>query len=183
MSKRIAILSCLRCGKKLKCPEDRLEQVIRGERKCPQCGGAFEILGGLRPEPEGDAERGEEVQTRKNALLNVRKRGDVAVVSFNTSRVRESAEVRQLEDEFVELVEGHGMTRIVLNFENLSFMSSSVIGVLVRLHRKATGEGGDVKLCSIEPQIYEVFKIMRLDRLFDIPSSEREALNAFQKAR
>ncbi len=183
MSKRIAILSCLRCGKKLKCPEDRLEQVIKGERKCPQCGGAFEILGGLRPEPERDAAAGEDVQTRKNALLKVRKRGGVALVSFKTSRVREPAEVRQLEDEFIELVDGLGMTKIVLNFENLSFMSSSVIGVLVRLYRKATSQGGDVKLCSIEPQIYEVFKIMRLDRLFDFPSSEREALKAFQKAR
>jgi anti-sigma B factor antagonist len=67
----------------------------------------------------------------------------------------------------------------VLNFSSVGFMSSAALGKLITLDKKVKAKGGVLKLCNIKPEIYEVFAITRLDRLFDIKKDESEALAAF----
>jgi anti-sigma B factor antagonist len=50
---------------------------------------------------------------------------------------------------------------------------------LITLDKKAKARGGSLKLCNIRPEIYEVFAITRLNRLFDIRDDEADALAAF----
>jgi anti-sigma B factor antagonist len=38
---------------------------------------------------------------------------------------------------------------------------------------------GKLVLCNIDPQIYEVFEITKLNRLFNIQKDEQAALQAF----
>ena len=59
------------------------------------------------------------------------------------------------------------------------FLSSAALGKLITLNRKLQSAGGKLVLCNIDPQIYEVFEITKLNKLFNIQKEEQAALQAF----
>jgi anti-sigma B factor antagonist len=61
-------------------------------------------------------------------------------------------------------------------------MSSAALGKLITLHNKAKAASGEARMCCIHPNIFEVFKITQLDRLFLIHSTREDALKAFGAA-
>jgi len=48
------------------------------------------------------------------------------------------------------------------------------------LNKKVKDAAGQLKLCCLRPEIGEVFKITRLDRVFDIRKDEASGLSAFK---
>ena len=52
--------------------------------------------------------------------------------------------------ELGSLIEG-GMKKIIVDCENLEYVSSYGLGVLVRLHTKMAKSGGDVRLFDVSP--------------------------------
>jgi anti-sigma B factor antagonist len=60
-------------------------------------------------------------------------------------------------------------------------MSSSMLGKLVQIHKKCKEFKVKLKLSGIKKEILEVFKITKLDKLFDIASDEAAARKAFLK--
>ena len=59
------------------------------------------------------------------------------------------------------------------------FMSSAALGKLITLHKKLTGVKGKLALCGISPQIFEVFAITKLDKIFKIHKDYQTALTSF----
>ena len=54
-----------------------------------------------------------------------------------------------------------------------------VVNVNLPLDKKVKANGGRLKLSNIRPEIYEVFAITKLNKLFDIKDDETDALAAF----
>jgi anti-sigma B factor antagonist len=69
--------------------------------------------------------------------------------------------------------------KLLLNFSSVDFLSSAALGKLITLDKKVKANSGSLKLSNIRPEIYEVFAITKLNRLFDIKSDEADALAAF----
>lgn len=111
--------------------------------------------------------------------LDVSEVGDVTVVHFRDQRIIEDLGIQEMGLELFHLVEAEDRKKLILNFSNVGFLSSAALGKLITLDKKVKKSGGVLKLCSIKPEIYEVFAITRLDRLFDIKGDEGEALAAF----
>ena len=111
--------------------------------------------------------------------LDVSEVGDVTVVHFRDQRIIEDLGIQEMGQELFHLVETEGRNKLVLNFSSVGFLSSAALGKLITLDKKVKTRGGVLKLCGIRPEIYEVFAITRLDRLFDIKEDESEALAAF----
>jgi anti-sigma B factor antagonist len=76
-------------------------------------------------------------------------------------------------------VEEGEKTRLLLNFQQVEFLSSAALGKLITLDKKVKARGGKMKLSNIRPEIYEVFAITKLNKLFDIKDDEADALAAF----
>ena len=72
-----------------------------------------------------------------------------------------------------------GRRKLLLNFNNVEYLSSAALGKLITLNKKLQAAGGRLILCNIDPQIYEVFEITKLDRFFNIQKEEQAALQAF----
>jgi anti-sigma B factor antagonist len=70
--------------------------------------------------------------------------------------------------------------QVALNLANLHVIRSTMIGVLINFQRKLKDAGGSVKLCCIDPDVLNVFNLTRMDQIFDIRKSERDAIDAFQ---
>ena len=122
-----------------------------------------------------------ELDTGGSSMLTITTHNDVGVVSFRTSRILDQSNVQQLGDELETLVKKHRLQKVVINFENIHYMSSAVMGKLVSLFKQLNAEGGDLRLCRISDSIYEIFKIMRFDKLFKICDTEDDAVIELMK--
>ncbi len=58
--------------------------------------------------------------------------------------------------------------RVVLDFSGVAFLSSGALGKLLTLDDQLKAAGGQLKLCNVRPEIYELFAISRLDWLIYI---------------
>jgi len=118
---------------------------------------------------------------KENALIMAAQVGDVTVVNFLTSQVLDELNVQQLGQELNDLVEKQYVTKLVINFSKIRFLSSAVLGKMISLNKKVAAQKGHMAFCHINPDIMEVFKITRLDKLISIFDDEDEAVKSVSK--
>jgi anti-sigma B factor antagonist len=112
--------------------------------------------------------------------LEVAEVGEVTVVRFVDRKILDEANIQELGVEMFKLVEQEKRKNLLLNFSNVEFLSSAALGKLITLDKKVKSNGGRLKLSNIRPEIYEVFAITKLNKLFDIKDDEADALAAFK---
>jgi anti-sigma B factor antagonist len=114
--------------------------------------------------------------------LKVADKLDVVVVSFSEAKILDEMTIRQIGEEFLKLTtEAAGDRKLLLNFDRVTFMSSAMIGHIMRLAQQAKDDKIKLKLCGIAPNIMEVFKLTKLDKVLEIYPTEAAALEAFGK--
>lgn len=189
------VVTCDTCGKKLKAP-DKYE----GKKgKCPTCGAAILVTRqaaapeaaaadatGPAPAPQAEAQPATAPNAGQAAagalkLLMMEKFGDFHIVRFATSRVLDGSNVEQLGQEFSHIINDLYAVKLIVNFEKVKYMSSAVLGKLITLNKMVAAEKGKLKFCCIHPSVMEIFKIMKLDKLFKIFESEEKAVESFGK--
>jgi anti-sigma B factor antagonist len=111
--------------------------------------------------------------------INASKVGDVTVVKFIDKKILDEASIQELGAELFSLVEHDNRKSILLNFTDVEFLSSAALGKLITLDRKVKAAKGRLKMSNIRPEIFEVFQITKLNKVFDIRSDEAEAISAF----
>ncbi|MHC4567202.1 MAG: STAS domain-containing protein [Planctomycetota bacterium] len=101
--------------------------------------------------------------------INVDYMGSATVVSFTDEKILEEKDISELQESIMSLVESDaGKIKLILDFGNVRFLSSAVLGLLIRISKRVHEREGRLKLCKINPKIYEIFKITRLTKTFDI---------------
>ncbi len=80
--------------------------------------------------------------------------------------------------ELIEAVRNEQPELLIVNFRRVSFLHSIAIGYVLQLKKLVESYGGDLRLCSLEPQLIETLAITRVDRLFRIHDTEKSALPA-----
>lgn len=114
-----------------------------------------------------------------NRRLEVSEVGEVTVVRFVDRKILDEASIQELGQELFRLVEQDARKRLLLNFSSVEFLSSAALGKLITLDKKVKANAGKLKLSNIRPEIYEVFAITKLNKLFDIKDDEADALASF----
>ena len=104
---------------------------------------------------------------------------DVTIVNFNQTAILDTVQIQQLGEELYELVDAQARRKVVLDFSNVKFLSSSALGVLITMQKKAKEIKGRLLLCGLKPDLRKVFKITSLEKLFEFFETEEQALNAF----
>jgi anti-anti-sigma factor len=99
---------------------------------------------------------------------------DVTLVTFEDENILEEQQIRKLERVLLPIVRQNEQKRLVLNFENVKFMSSSFLGLLVKIHKRVIETGGHLQLFNLDPKIHKVFEITQLVKVFDIVPPAQE---------
>src|SRR5262245_33184609 len=100
--------------------------------------------------------------------LEIETIGDVTVVRFTDKKLIDDQTIRLIGDQLCSLVDEQGRRKILLNFGNVEYLSSAALGRFIILHKKAIAAGRRLVLYHIDPQLYEVFAVTKLNKLFDI---------------
>ena len=111
--------------------------------------------------------------------LDVTEVGEVTIVRFRDRKIVEDINIQEWGAEMFGLVDTEKREKLLLNFSTVDFLSSAALGKLITLDKRVKATGGVLKLSNIRPEIYEVFTITKLNRLFDIKVDEADALAAF----
>ena len=96
---------------------------------------------------------------------------NMAIVTFLDTEILEEHQIRLLKDALDPVIEKNDDGETILNFSDVKFMSSSMLGLLVSVHKKIAELGGSLRLCNLEPSIAKVFEITQLNKIFKITDS------------
>jgi anti-anti-sigma factor len=76
--------------------------------------------------------------------------------------------------------EGHlragGRPEVVVDLLGVGFAGSAALGHFVALHRVARPKNGRLIFCNVDPTVFEVFKVSKLDPLFTFVTDRATAL-------
>ena len=103
------------------------------------------------------------------------------IITFTDEKILEEQDIEAIQESIASVIEQTERINLILDFCNVRFLSSAVLGLLIRVSKKVYERDGQLRLCNINPKIYEIFKITRLTKIFDIYSdiaSATESLSA-----
>lgn len=119
--------------------------------------------------------------TTKDSRLVVTEHEDhITQIEFVDRNILEESNIQQIGDEIAEIIDAKANPKILLSFENVEHLSSAALGTLITVNTKVKGKGGQLRLSNIDKQIYEVFVITKLNKLFQIHDGNEKALASFK---
>lgn len=101
------------------------------------------------------------------------------IVEFSDRKILDELCILEIQEELSRVVDQTPGIRLVLSFKNVEHLSSAALGMLITLRKKVEEGGGRLRLSDINPQIFEVFKITRLNKVFDIYPTIDKAREGF----
>jgi len=111
--------------------------------------------------------------------LDIEEINDVTIAKFLDKKILDETNIQIIGNQLFGLIDDDNRQKIILDFSNVEYLSSAALGKLITMDKKVKGARGKLRLCTIRPDIYEVFAITKLNKLFDIHDTQDQALEGF----
>jgi anti-sigma B factor antagonist len=112
--------------------------------------------------------------------LRATEQDGVTKIEFLDRNILDEANIQQIEEQITEIVERQTRPKILITFANVDHLSSAALGSLITLNNKIRARDGQLRLSNIDPQIYEIFVITKLNKLFQIHEDATAAMASFK---
>lgn len=119
------------------------------------------------------------LEAMSESRLRVSGNGGVTLIEFIDRNILDEANIQAINDEITGEIEKSTTPKLLISFSNVDHLSSAALGALITINNKIKEKAGELHLANIDPQIYEVFVITRLNKLFNIHDTTEEAHAAF----
>ena len=107
---------------------------------------------------------------------------EVLIVGFGVNKLLDQSDIANVAKALMATAtEAEKDQKILLSFQGVSFMSSAMLGRLVMFNKKCKQQDVKLKVCSISPEIFEIFKLTKMNKMFDIYADEKKAIESFDK--
>ncbi len=108
--------------------------------------------------------------------INRKDENDISIFSFeDEEQLLEPDYLR----ESIHSAIAEGQLKILIDFENIQYISSSALGCLVTAYRELQQHEGVLKLVNVQPNITKLMGITRLDRVIEMFNDMRTATASF----
>lgn len=114
-----------------------------------------------------------------NRRIDIEEVGDVTVARFIDKKILDETNIQIIGNQLFGLIDEDMRQKIVLDFGNVEYLSSAALGKLITMDKKVKAAKGQLRFCDIKPDIYEVFAITKLNKLFNIHDDLDKALASF----
>jgi anti-sigma B factor antagonist len=101
---------------------------------------------------------------------------DIKILAFEGNLDTDTSP--EAEAKINELISG-GAEKLVVNFEQLNFISSAGLRVLLATAKKLKGSAGELRICGLNATVQEVFDISGFSTILNVQATEDEALSSF----
>ena len=113
--------------------------------------------------------------------VSVQNQKDVSVVQFTNNRILDEANIADIGNTLKALIEEKDNPKLLLDFSTVDHLSSAALGMLINANKRIREKNGQLRLANIKPQIFEVFVITKLNKLFKILPNRDDALASFNQ--
>jgi len=107
---------------------------------------------------------------------SVRENGDISII--NLKGFLDAHTAPTLENNFTQLI-NDSKFKIVVNFENLAYISSAGLGVFMAYIESIRDNKGDIKLTNMSDKVFNIFDLLGFPLLYEIYKNEEEAIKKF----
>jgi anti-sigma B factor antagonist len=111
--------------------------------------------------------------------IDIEEIGDICIARFIDKKILDENNIQVIGNQLFSLIDEEHRKKIILDFSNVEYLSSAALGKLITMEKKVKAAKGNLRLCCIRPEIYEVFAITKLNRLFKICEDQERALEGF----
>jgi anti-anti-sigma factor len=99
------------------------------------------------------------------------------VVEFRTPSLMDPVVLERIGAAIYNLVDVEDHRAIILDFEQVSYVSSQALGIIMALRKKLEKlPHSCFVLCGVGPKLLELLKITKLDKVLQIKPSQKEAV-------
>ena len=106
----------------------------------------------------------------------IKERGDISII--NLKGYLDAHTAPTLENNFTELI-NNSKFKIIVNFEELAYISSAGLGVFMAYIENIRDNKGDIKLSNMSDKVFNIFDLLGFPLLYEIYRSEEEAVKKF----
>lgn len=89
--------------------------------------------------------------------------------------------VKTLYAQFEKVIDPAPTQRFIIDFANVQYMSSTVLGVLVSTLLKIQKRGGELRITGVDRDLKQVFRLTGLHRIFRICDTLDRAIQSFDQ--
>ena len=111
--------------------------------------------------------------------LSVSHHKDIRVVEFTNNRILDEANIAEIGQGLNVLIDERPNPKLLLDFSTVDHLSSAALGMLINANKRVKERNGQLRLTNIKPNIFEVFVITKLNKLFRILPTRAEGLSSF----
>jgi anti-anti-sigma factor len=111
-----------------------------------------------------------------NPSVQVGEENGIFVAEFWDCLRLDPAPVQVLRKQFDEHLAKGRRPDLVIDLLGVGFAGSAALGGFVALQRVARAKGGRMVFCNVDPTVYEVFRVSRLDSLYTFATDRASAL-------
>ncbi len=106
--------------------------------------------------------------------------GDILVISFPSATIVDSFTIQTVSDEMVQAVEDFDCYRLVLDFVDVDFVTSELLGRLLQFRQYCRVHGVSLKLANLSESFHQALKLTKLGVHFKVYPSLANATEMFE---
>ena len=108
--------------------------------------------------------------------INVKETESITIIELSGEvDAQRSPEIKSKMRELI----AEGKNKIVIDLEQVKYMDSSGLGVLVSGLKAARKESGDLKLTALQAEVQNIFELTQLNKVFEIFENQADAVKSF----
>ncbi len=112
--------------------------------------------------------------------MNIEEKKSGNVILLKLSGRIDAFTSERLEEEISSIINA-GKLQFVINFGDVNYISSAGLRVFLGTHKRLNENKGEMKFTGVSDEILKVFQLVGFDKIFEIYSSENEALSNFKR--
>ncbi len=117
---------------------------------------------------------------KNTEILDIKEDNGILIVFFRQPSISGIGEIEKIAQALEDLILNHHARKMIIDFSNVLFFSSQMLGLLVNLWRHMKDLEGVLLISGINPQLTRVFRITHLDKLFNFYENLESAVAALR---
>ena len=113
----------------------------------------------------------------ESKLFSIENREDTVIARFYGPRITNVDDIRSAGQALMRVIEEQKPTTLVLDLGKVNYLPSAMLGKLAAIRTSVSKHGGRLKLVNLQEPVEQLFKMTRLNTIFEIFSDLDSALN------
>lgn len=105
--------------------------------------------------------------------------GDVVVARCTLANLSDEENIEEVGQELLTIIGKYECRELIVDFADVEYITSSMVGKLIRVHRQLHRDGGKLVICNLSPTVDEILRTSNLLTYFNAAQSVTEAALLF----